>query len=143
MEQLDAVVNAARQGTPAFILVEGEAGVGKSRLVEEARRELERPGDLVVTSRGVELAGGDIPYGVVGDTLRDLRRQDDRAVRTAADEARRTLVELTSALTGAETPPIDRGTVLDSFVTLAEIARPATAGVVAHRRPPVGRQLQP
>ncbi|MBD3923542.1 AAA family ATPase [Nocardioides cavernae] len=66
-----AVVNA-RGGTSRCLLVTGEAGIGKSRLVAEAVGSL---GDaLVLTGHAADMTTGEIPFGVVADTLRDLVR---------------------------------------------------------------------
>ena len=102
-------------------LIQGEAGIGKSRLVAEARAAFVEPSDVVITSQAVELSGGDLPYGVVAAALRDFARQDLAGLGQSIDpEARTTLRELSRALTGGATEPLDRGHVLDSFVSAVE-----------------------
>lgn len=64
LEVLQAAVAAAAGGTAGLVLVEGPAGIGKSRLLAETRR-LGEEYDLVVRSaRGGELER-DFPFGVV------------------------------------------------------------------------------
>ena len=65
----EAVVSA-RAGDARCLLVIGEAGIGKSRLVREALDGLDDA--LVVTGHGADMATGEIPFGVLADTLRDL-----------------------------------------------------------------------
>jgi DNA-binding CsgD family transcriptional regulator len=75
LDQLRRTVSAVREGEPALVLVDGEAGVGKTRLVGDAVALLRRPGDLVAVGHGVAMSGGELPFGVVSDLLRDLVRQ--------------------------------------------------------------------
>ncbi len=60
---------------PAVVLVSGEAGIGKSALVEQFAREM-RGGGLRVLSGGcVELAGDPIPYAPLAEVIRKARRE--------------------------------------------------------------------
>jgi DNA-binding CsgD family transcriptional regulator len=65
----DAVMSA-RTGEPRCVLVTGEAGIGKSRLVREALAGIDDA--LVVTGHGADMSTGEIPFGVLADSLRDL-----------------------------------------------------------------------
>jgi DNA-binding CsgD family transcriptional regulator len=65
----------ARQGVPRLLVVDGEAGIGKSRLVAEAVAALGHPSDLVATGHCAALVGHAIPFGVVNDLVRDVARQ--------------------------------------------------------------------
>lgn len=67
------VVDGARQGRPQLAIVTGEAGIGKSRLVQELVATLDDA--LVVVGHGVGLTSGELPFGVVSDALADLLRQ--------------------------------------------------------------------
>ncbi|MGI5225232.1 ATP-binding protein [Actinoallomurus sp. CA-142502] len=67
----------ARAGHPGTVLVSGEAGIGKSRLVAAAVREL--PGDPLVVSGGcLELGSEGAPYVPFVAVLRDLVRRFGR-----------------------------------------------------------------
>jgi len=61
--------------TPAFVLVSGEAGVGKSRLVTEFSERARESGAVVLSGGCLELDGGVIPYGPLVEALRLLVRQ--------------------------------------------------------------------
>lgn len=61
---LDAAVAAAADGTASLVLVEGPAGIGKSRLLAEARALGEKYSFVVRSARGSELER-DFPFGVV------------------------------------------------------------------------------
>lgn len=75
----------ARAGAPRLALVTGEAGIGKTRLVQELGRSLMDA--LVVTGHGVDVATGDLPFGVVADTLADLVRQQGSDALSAEERA--------------------------------------------------------
>ena len=64
LEQLEEVVARAAEGEARMLLIEGQAGIGKSRLAAEARRRAADAGMTVVTARGSELER-EFPYGVV------------------------------------------------------------------------------
>src|SRR6476620_8642785 len=120
LQQVDAAVDAARHMDCTVLLIEGEAGIGKSRLVSDAVAQHVSPGDIVVRSQAVELAGGDVPYGVVADMLRDLRRRQVKVGAKLDPAVRSSLEDLLTTLTGGETPRLDRGVLLDAFVALVE-----------------------
>ena len=70
---LRAAADRARTGAPTPVVVEGEAGIGKSRLVAELTEGLLQSGAVVAVGHGVALAGGALPYGVAAGLVRDLR----------------------------------------------------------------------
>ena len=72
LDRIAVAVTSARGGTSRCLLVTGEAGIGKSRLVAEAVGSLDEA--LVLTGHAADMSTGEIPFGVVADTLRDLTR---------------------------------------------------------------------
>ncbi|MBN1261619.1 MAG: AAA family ATPase, partial [Anaerolineae bacterium] len=61
--------DAARRGNGGLTLGEGEAGVGKTRLVDEVLRFVELQGATVVRGRCYEFGGG-VPYQPIAEALR-------------------------------------------------------------------------
>src|SRR5262245_64872630 len=59
-----AVTAAGRGGAGRFVVIEGTAGIGKTRLLAEARAIARSAGMRVLTSRGGELEG-EFAYGIV------------------------------------------------------------------------------
>jgi tetratricopeptide (TPR) repeat protein len=69
---LRAALQRARAGDPSLTVVAGEAGIGKSRLVQELASEADRDGMLVLTGACLGLSGGDLPYAPIAAALRAL-----------------------------------------------------------------------
>ena len=66
---LVAAYRAARAGEPRVVIIEGEAGIGKTRLAEEFLGWATLDGADVVRARGLAM-GAALPYQVVVDALR-------------------------------------------------------------------------
>jgi len=64
LRALDHLVEAAAGGEARLVLVEGAAGIGKTRLVAEARRRAEMAGMRTLSARGSELERA-FAFGVV------------------------------------------------------------------------------
>ncbi|MGH4026902.1 MAG: helix-turn-helix transcriptional regulator [Pseudonocardiaceae bacterium] len=64
LDVLSALISAACRGTGHFVVVEGSAGIGKTRLLAAARAEGEQAGMRVLCARGSELER-DFAYGMV------------------------------------------------------------------------------
>jgi ATP/maltotriose-dependent transcriptional regulator MalT len=67
-----ALMGRAQAGEPAFALVGGEAGVGKTRLVSEVAARASGAGFLVLTGQCVELGAEGLPLAPLADALRAL-----------------------------------------------------------------------
>ncbi len=75
LDVLGAALDSAIGGRAATVLVGGEAGIGKSRLVEEFCQRARHHGALVTTGVCVPIDGGGLPYGPVVGILHDVTRQ--------------------------------------------------------------------
>lgn len=69
---LDGVVRAARAGEPQLAVISGEAGVGKTRLVEHLAGRLDAAGWLVLRGNCVQLGAEGLPLAALTSMLRDL-----------------------------------------------------------------------
>jgi DNA-binding NarL/FixJ family response regulator/Tfp pilus assembly protein PilF len=74
LSALVAALDSAVAGEPAVVLLGGEAGVGKTRLVEEAASRARDAGARVLTGGCVELGGEGLPFMPLADALRALMR---------------------------------------------------------------------
>src|SRR3954471_21373010 len=71
---LEEVLAAAGGGHASVVLIGGEAGVGKTRLVAELSERARAQAATVVTGACVELTAGTAPYLAITELLRDLAR---------------------------------------------------------------------
>ena len=69
---LDAAFASVRQGGPSAVLLGGEAGAGKSRLVSEFGRTVAAAGARVLTGGCLELGTDGLPFAPFTAVLRDL-----------------------------------------------------------------------
>ena len=72
MAALDAAFASVRQGGPSAVLLGGEAGVGKSRLVGEFGAAVASAGARVLTGGCLELGTDGLPFAPFTAILRDL-----------------------------------------------------------------------
>ncbi|QEU91639.1 LuxR family transcriptional regulator [Streptomyces kanamyceticus] len=91
-------------GEPQALLLGGEAGVGKTRLVEEFTAAAEERGAVVALGGCVEIGADGLPFAPFSTALRALRRKlpDELAAAAAGqeEELARLLPELGSAAPG-------------------------------------------
>lgn len=78
---------------PGVLLVAGDAGIGKSRLLSEALARARSAGATVLAGASVPFAGRSLPYGPIVEAL---RRRDTSVGRPALDELRQRLERLRS-----------------------------------------------
>ncbi len=104
LARLGIALTAAADGSPGSLLIAGEAGVGKTRLVHEFARRVGGEAQVLLGSC-VQLRGGGLPYGPIVDALRPLVRDLDPA--ELEELLGGTLGDLTRLLPAA-TPPSQR-----------------------------------
>jgi DNA-binding CsgD family transcriptional regulator len=77
---LDAAIKDAVQGRGRLVLVEGPGGIGKSRLLAEARHQAGEAGAQVASARGTELER-DFAFGMVRQLFESLLLRADTTTR--------------------------------------------------------------
>ena len=111
LSRLRAALRRAVAGSPATVVVAGEAGVGKTRLVLELAREAEVAGAAVLVGGCLDVGGDTLPYAPLAEALRSLPMMlgaDELAgvLDGARGELARLVPELGEPAAGAaETPP--------------------------------------
>jgi ABC-type oligopeptide transport system substrate-binding subunit/DNA-binding SARP family transcriptional activator len=105
----------------SLLLVEGEAGVGKTRLVEEVTRYIASRGTVVLRGRCYEF-GGALPYQPIAEALRAASASMSLAPATRAELAR-LLPEWRDATTDASSAPNDETGRLRLFQAVAQFLR--------------------
>ncbi|MDX6623043.1 MAG: hypothetical protein QOE75_975 [Solirubrobacterales bacterium] len=86
LADLSRLVEATIAGEGRMALIEGRAGVGKTRLLVEARRLAEGSGVTVLSARAGQLER-DFPFGVVRQLFEPRLHGEDRDVRFAGAAA--------------------------------------------------------
>jgi AAA ATPase domain len=69
--RLHQALQSAAAGAPPAVFIAGEAGVGKTRLVEEFAGRVGGQAQVLL-GRCLQLSGGGLPYGPMVDALREL-----------------------------------------------------------------------
>jgi DNA-binding CsgD family transcriptional regulator len=72
LARLTAAVERARTGSPAAVLLSGDAGVGKTRLLAELARRARDSGATVLVGHCVDLGAVGLPYLPFAEALRQL-----------------------------------------------------------------------
>lgn len=106
LSEIGSALGRARQGTSGIIALTGEAGIGKTRLLQEAVRQARSEG-------ASSFVGGSAPYpyGPLVGILRQLRRElGDPRLQRLLTGVRRPLVRLVPGLEpgGEDDAPLDR-----------------------------------
>ncbi|MEV4754517.1 AAA family ATPase [Micromonospora sp. NPDC049559] len=84
LEALGRAVELADGGAPQAVLLRGEAGVGKTRLIEELLRTLEARSATTAAGGCVEIGGEGLPFAPFSAVLRALWQQLPEEVRAAS-----------------------------------------------------------
>jgi predicted ATPase len=103
LERLRAALGTPTAGVSRTFLVAGEAGVGKTRLVEDVAAAVEAAGGRVLLGGCVDLGDGSLPYAPIVEALRRfVRRTDPADVEAIVGPARGELARLIPDLGPAE-----------------------------------------
>ena len=96
LAELELRFREAAAGTPRLLLLGGDSGIGKTRLVAEFEARAE--GALVLRGESVELGEGELPYAPLLGALRPLVRARDEALARLTPSSRGLLATLLPAL---------------------------------------------
>src|SRR5215472_9357914 len=130
IEALGKALGRVAAGGPAIVLIEGEAGIGKTRLLAEALEDARGRGIQVAAGRAEELERPR-PFGLLADAL--------GCARSSADPRRAAIAGLLAAEGASEKGPITvtsdsglRFRAVDAFTDLVEevaLAGPLVLGL--------------
>ncbi|WP_091060101.1 helix-turn-helix transcriptional regulator [Micromonospora humi] len=120
---LGGALARARGGDPTTVLVGGEAGVGKTRLLEEFGGHVATTGARVLVGQCLELGEAGLPFAPFAAALRDVLRHDGPAAFAGYEaEFARLLPELArmpaAAPAGPALPDSPRGYLFDLVAEL-------------------------
>ncbi len=123
LRELEEAAEAARSREPALLLLGGDSGVGKTRLIGELERFLAERDVLVLRGEGVEQNDGELPYAPLTSALRPLLRERDPVLDELSRGSRLQLAALFPGLddTGRATSIHDPSSQLRLFEALVEV----------------------
>jgi predicted ATPase len=101
LAELEHALRDASEGRPAVVLLGGESGIGKTRLVSEFAGRVTAGEDdsaLVLRGEGVEQREGELPYAPLLSALRPLARTHHPALAQLSPASRAELATLVPAL---------------------------------------------
>ncbi len=101
LAELELAVREASDGRPTLVLLGGDSGVGKTRLVGELEHRLSAGRDgapLILRGDGVEQADGELPYAPLLSALRPLVREHHPALQDLSPGGRRQLATILPGL---------------------------------------------
>ena len=118
---LQELIQRALEGDPALALVEGPAGIGKSRLLAEAREAADAAGFRVLAARGSDLER-ELPFGVVRQLFDPLLVDPDERARWLTGPAEPAARVFEPPADGDAAPDISFGVLYGLFWLTANIA---------------------
>jgi ATP/maltotriose-dependent transcriptional regulator MalT len=123
LRELEQAAEVARNRQPALLLLGGDSGVGKTRLIGELERLLSERDVLVLRGDAVEQSEGELPYASLTSALRPLIRAGDPSIAELSRGSRAQLAALFPGLddTGAAAPSHDPSSQLRLFEALFEL----------------------
>ena len=103
LDELAGLVRNASAGNGRIVLIEGPAGIGKSRLIAETKRQALAAGVRVLSARGSELER-EFPFGVVRQLFEPPLMDEEVAARSlrGSAAAARPIFEMVEEAPGGE-----------------------------------------
>jgi class 3 adenylate cyclase/tetratricopeptide (TPR) repeat protein len=130
---LEDALARAEHGEGSVVLVSGESGMGKSRLIGGLVATARDRGEIVMVGECVEFAEGELPYAPIGSALRSLLHEPATTVEDDDLGVERLLAELTPGSSSREEAPsaVAQARLFERLVaTLFDLCRRAPAVVL-------------
>ncbi len=126
LAELQLAVREATSGRPTLVLLGGDSGVGKTRLVAELELRLAAdadPAPLILRGDGVEQAEGELPYSPLLSALRPLVRASHPALEALSTASRAQLATILPSLDDGRPRDerLDAGSQLRLFEAILEL----------------------
>jgi DNA-binding CsgD family transcriptional regulator/tetratricopeptide (TPR) repeat protein len=116
LSEISNVWSDVRDGQASGILISGEAGVGKTRLVQECVRQVLADGGEVLAGASFRISSGGLPYGPILDALRRLL--SDHAAASLAELAGPRFAALDQLLEPQDGDKSHQARLFDVFLAL-------------------------
>ncbi|HEX5823389.1 MAG TPA: AAA family ATPase, partial [Candidatus Limnocylindrales bacterium] len=129
LARIEHALVLAATGEPALVLIRGEAGIGKSRLVREAIGQAEAGGSAILHGACLDLGGDGLPYLPIVEALRRLasampRERMRELLGSAAPELSALVPDLAEPGPAAEriatSSTVDRARLFERFLGFLE-----------------------
>jgi DNA-binding CsgD family transcriptional regulator len=136
LARIDAARAAAAEGRPQIVIVRGEAGIGKTRLVGDAIGRAREAGSQILHGACLDLEGEGLPYLPLVEALRNYVRSTprDRALEVLG-AARADLGALVPEIADLERPPDAKTATRAAAGAAATGAAAAATGAAAALAP--------
>ncbi len=123
LAELELAWGDAAAGRPVLVLLGGDSGVGKTRLVGELEHRLSGADALVLRGEGVDQGDTELPYAPLVSALRPLVRERHPTLDSLSSGSRNQLAALLPGLDGASqpTPGSDGSGQMRLFEALLEL----------------------
>jgi ATP/maltotriose-dependent transcriptional regulator MalT len=118
--QLDHAVRSAESGEPQVVVVGGDAGIGKTWLLDHFASRLEDTGVRVLRTACIELGTQGLPLAPVNAALRQLVGRYGVEALVTAQPGVESLLQLLPELGVAETPVPDRARLFELYGALLQ-----------------------
>ena len=118
-ERLAALLHGSERGHPGALLVAGEAGIGKTTLVEEVTSGPAASGHRVLWGHCLRFAADSSPYLPIGHVLTQWYRRADESERTRVLTGAEHLATIAPAL-GVASGPVDTARVVPLVATVLD-----------------------
>ena len=104
LAELELAWGEATARRPVLVLLGGDSGVGKTRLVSELEHRLTAAGALVLRGEGVDQGETELPYAPLLSALRPLVREHHPTLASVSSGSRKQLAALLPGLEDDEAP---------------------------------------